>query len=151
MPFDASNPYFRTKVLTASPEELRLMLIEGAVRFLAEGRDALEVKQFEAMHTALTSARNIIIELTSSLRRDVDPDLCARLDAIYTYVLRLTIEGSFHKNAARLNEAISLMEYDRETWSLLMDKIAAERAPGTPPGTPPGPAPDRRVPLSVQG
>ena len=32
MAFDINNPYFRTKVLTASPEQLRLYLIEGALR-----------------------------------------------------------------------------------------------------------------------
>ena len=30
---DTSNAYLRTKVMTASPEELRLMLLDGAIRF----------------------------------------------------------------------------------------------------------------------
>ncbi len=128
MAFDINNPYFRTKVLTASPEELRLMLIDGCIRFLREGREALEAKNFEKTYEHFTNARNILIELTTSLRRDVDPTLCEKLEAIYTYVLRLTVDGSFDKDPKKIDEAVELMEYDRETWLLLMEKVAGEKA-----------------------
>lgn len=143
MAFDINNPYFRTKVLTASPEELRLMLIEGCIRFLKEGREALEQKNFEKIYEHFTNARNILVELTTSLRRDVDAELCERLEGIYTYVLRLTIDGTFDKNIAKIDEAIQLMEYDRETWVLLMEKLAGERASAS--------ANAEYTPISVQG
>lgn len=142
MAFDVNNPYLRTKVLTASPEELRLMLIEGCIRFLTEGKAALEVRDYEKVYTAFTNARNILVELTTSLRRDIDPDLCSKLEAIYTYVLRLTVEGSFDKKLDKVDEAIRLMEYDRETWVMLMQKLAGERQPA---------ATDAPVALSLHG
>ncbi|MDX2115621.1 MAG: flagellar export chaperone FliS [Planctomycetota bacterium] len=128
MTFDVNNPYFRTKVLTASPEELRMLLIEGALRFLREGRGAMEARNYEKLHESFSNARNIIIELSSSLKREVDPDLCGKLEAIYTYVFRLIVEGSFEKSLAKIDEAIELMDYDRETWRLLLEKLAAERS-----------------------
>ncbi|MBL8746735.1 MAG: flagellar export chaperone FliS [Phycisphaerae bacterium] len=143
MAFDINNPYFRTKVLTASPEELRLMLIDGCVRFLADGRAALEAKNFEKVYEHFTNARNILVELTTSLRRDVDPALCDKLEAIYTYVLRLTVDGSFDKDLKKIDEAIQLMEYDRQTWTLLLDKLASEKANAA--------ASAEYTPISVQG
>lgn len=137
MTFDVNNPYFRTKVLTASPEELRLLLIEGCLRFLRSGREALKARDPEKVYEHLTNARAILVELSSSLKRDVDPALCDRLEAIYTYILRLTVDGSFRRDASKLDEAISLMEYDRETWILAMEKAEdarpkAEETPAAP-------------------
>jgi flagellar protein FliS len=146
MAFDINNPYFRTKVLTASPEELRLLLIEGCIRFLTEGRDGLVARNYEKVYDGLTNARNILVELTTSLRRDIDPDLSAKLESIYTYIIRLTVDGSFGKDTAKLDEAIQLMEYDRETWVLLMEKLASER--GAPASDAAAPA---YAPISVQG
>ena len=62
MTLDVNNPYLRTKVMTASPEELRLMLIEGAIRFLREGRNAMVQKKYEAQYEALSDAKNIVLE-----------------------------------------------------------------------------------------
>lgn len=164
MAIDVNNPYFKTKVLTASPEELRLMLIEGAIRFSKEGRAALGLRQHEKVYESFSNARNIILELMTSLRHEIAPELCKNLEAIYTYIFRLLTEGSFEKDLAKLDEAIALLEYDRETWVLLMDKLASERNPaatsapaalaqGVPAGhAPPAPpsAPARAA-LSVHG
>lgn len=155
MCFDVNNPYFRNKVLTAGPEELRLLLIEGCIRFLRSGRDGLASKDFEKVYDSFSNARNILVELMSSLKHDIAPDVCANLEAIYTYVFKRVTEGSFEKDIAKIDEAISLMEYDRETWILLMEKLASEKQSGTPSTqhlehAMSGPAP-ARTPLSVQG
>ncbi|NJL30429.1 MAG: flagellar protein FliS [Phycisphaerales bacterium] len=42
MPPSGPNPYLRTKIMTASPQELRLMLYEGAVRFCRQSLAAME-------------------------------------------------------------------------------------------------------------
>lgn len=139
MTFDVNNPYFRTQVLTASPEALRLLLIDGCLRFLRAGREALEARDHEKVHENLTNARAVLVELSSSLKREVDPALCDRLEAIYTYILRLTVDGSFQRDAGKLDEAISLMDYDRETWVLAMGKAGSE-ARKTEGGRPESPA-----------
>lgn len=142
MSINTGNPYFRTKVLTSTPEELRLMLIEGGIRFLREGREALGRNDYEKTFDRFTSARNIVLELTGCLRHEVAPELCGKLEAVYNYVFRLTVEGSFEKDAKKIDEAISLLEYDRETWVLLMQKIAEERG-----GT--AAVDESRAPLSI--
>lgn len=153
MAIDVNNPYFRTKVLTAKPEELRLMLIEGAIRFMREARDSMTARNHEKTFEGITGARNIVLELMTSLRHEVAPDLCARMDALYNYMFRRLTEASFERSTEKLDEVISLMDYERETWLMLTEKLARERNNGATVaaqshGAPAAPA---RAPLSVQG
>ena len=57
------NPYLKTKVMTASPEELRLMLYEGAIKFCRQATDAIGKGDWEAMYNALIRAQKIVLEL----------------------------------------------------------------------------------------
>lgn len=124
MAFDTNNPYFRTKVMTASPEQLRMLLIEGAIQFMRQGREGLAAKNYERSYEGLTQAKAILMELINALKPEVAPELCARLQGLYVYMYRLLTEGSFEKNLKKIDEAIELMEYERETWALLLEKLA---------------------------
>jgi len=160
MAIDINNPYFRTKVMTASQEELRLMLIEGALRFMREGREAMTRRDWEGVYSGFSQAKAILIELINALRPEVAPELCRNLSSLYTYMYTRLTEGSMQKDIAAVDEVIGLMEYDRETWLLLMDKLAKDKSPGaTPaagvapaPAAAPAPAPSKQRPvLSIQG
>jgi flagellar protein FliS len=128
MGFDVNNPYFRTKVLTASQEELRLLLIEGSIRFLHEGREGLVAKDYVKSFEGFSQAKSIIIELINALRPQAAPELCKNLSALYTYMYTSLTQAVFDKDFAKIDEVIRLMEYERETWILLLEKIAEEKA-----------------------
>ncbi|MCA9310042.1 MAG: flagellar export chaperone FliS [Phycisphaerales bacterium] len=148
MAFDINNPYFRTKVLTASPEQLRLYLLDGALHFMNEGRQAMVERNYEAVYDNFKQGKAIILELMNSLRPEIDPELCQRLSSIYTFVYTELTQGSFEKDIERIDNAIELMEYDRETWVMLLERIkeenggsgsaAAAAAPTTPGAVPTG-------------
>lgn len=123
-----ANAYLRTKVMTSSPEELRLMLIEGAIRFTRVGREGLVNKDYERVYEGFTRAKDILMELINALRPEVDPELCKRLSALYTFMYRRLMDASLEKNPAIADEVLDLLEYERETWVMLMDKVAKERA-----------------------
>ena len=126
------NPYLRTKILTAGPEELRLMLYEGAIRFCRLARAALEAREWEKSYNNLMRAQKIVLELSTSLNYQVAPELCARLGALYTYIYRRLVDANVEHAIAAVDEAIKLLEYERETWQLLMAKTAGQPQP--PPG-----------------
>lgn len=123
-----ANAYLRTQVLTASPEKLRLMLLDGALRFAQQAADGMAVKDYEATYNGITQARAIVLELATSIRADVDPELAERVQSVYMFLYRELVDASLTRDQARLQKAIELLEYERETWSMLMDKVAAERA-----------------------
>lgn len=136
------NPYLRTKILTASPEELRLMLIEGAIRFSRQGREAMVKKDFEGVYENMTKAKEILLELMNALRHDIEPEICANLERLYTYMYRRMLDAGMEKNPEIVDEVIDLLEYDRETWMMLMKQVADERKGGAA-GRTDAPAPGR--------
>lgn len=123
-----ANAYLRTQVLTASPEQLRLMLLDGAIRFALQAADGLAEKDYEASYNGITQARAIVLELATSIRADVDSELAGRVQSVYMYLYRELIDASLNRDQARLAKSIELLRYERETWSMLMEKLAAERA-----------------------
>ena len=122
----ATNPYLRTKVLTASPQELRLMLYDGALKFCRQAKPALEAQRYEESYNNLSRAQRIAMELGNGLNREVDPDLCDRLSALYTYLYRRLVEANMERDPAIVDEVIEILEYERETWVLLMQRQAEE-------------------------
>lgn len=134
----APNPYLQTKVMTASPEQLRLMLYDGAIRFSRQARHALGKSDFEGSYTAIVRAQKIMLELSGSLNHKHDPDLCDKLAAIYEYVYRLLVDANMKREPEPLDEAIRLIEFQRETWAMLMKKLESEPgAAATPRSTEP--------------
>ncbi|MEQ9454503.1 MAG: flagellar export chaperone FliS [Phycisphaeraceae bacterium] len=116
------NPYLRTKVMTASKEELRLMLYDGCLRFCHQAKTGLEAKNFEQSYENLVKAQKIVLELSTSLNRDAAPEICDKLTALYNYIYKLLIDANMTRDAAKIEEAAKLVAYERETWQLLIEK-----------------------------
>ena len=81
----AAQNYLRTRVFTATPEQLQMMLYDGAVRFAEQARPALEKKDWETAYNMISRAQKIITELTCTLRHEINPELCGRLASLYNY------------------------------------------------------------------
>ena len=126
------NAYLRTRVLTARAEELRLILLEAALKFARQGRDAMARKEHEAQFNALSQCRDIVVELMTSVREDAAPELVANVRSVYSYLYRTLVEAGFEKDLAKLDKVIELLEYERQTWELLIEKLASERAGAAP-------------------
>jgi len=118
--------YLRTKVLTAGPAELRMMLLDGALRFAQQGRDGLAAKEFDAAFTGISRCQDILMELTSALNREQAPDLCQRMASLYTFMYIQLMKASSTHDPALADEVINLLKFERQTWQMLMDKLAAE-------------------------
>jgi flagellar protein FliS len=117
------NPYLRNAVLTATPEQLQLMLYDGAIRFATQGRDAVVRKDFEASFEKLTRAQNIVLEMQSGLNYDVNRPLCERMASIYNFVYRKLVDGNVTRDVAHIDDALKVLRIERETWQILVDKV----------------------------
>jgi len=130
----APNPYLRTKIMTASPEELRLLLFDGCLKFCRQGQHELKQDKpnFEAIYENFMRAQKIVLELSTSLNHQANPELCEKLSALYTYVYRLMVDANLERDADKAGEAIQLLEYERETWQLMMQRNAEARGQAAP-------------------
>ncbi|MBX3410054.1 MAG: flagellar export chaperone FliS [Phycisphaeraceae bacterium] len=123
-----TDTYLRSKVMSATQEELRLMLIDGAIRFGAQGRDALARKDFENSFTAFSQCRDIILELLTTIRPDANPELAERVKALYAFMYKHLVEGVHEKDMHKIDRVIELLRYERETWVMVMEQLAAEKS-----------------------
>jgi flagellar protein FliS len=140
-PANASQQYLKNAVMTAGPEQLHLMLLEGAVRFATRGKEAIEQKDVEAAFNALERAQRIALELSNGLRREINPELVDQMAALYAFVYRRLLDGSVQRDAQAVEDALRILRHQRETWVMLIEKLAQD-TPGT---TSPEPAPDTRA------
>jgi flagellar secretion chaperone FliS len=145
------NEYLRTRVLTASPEELRLMLLDGALKYAMQAREGLETKNHEAAFNGFKNCRDVVTELMTTIRREPDPDLADKVRAVYAFVFTLLVEAGFERDLKKLDTAVELLQFERETWVLLMEKVAEDRAAGRSPASAPASHASTRPALSLQG
>lgn len=123
---NASQEYLRNAVMTASSEQLHLMLIDGAVRFTTEARDALARRDFEAVFNGLDRAQRIILELMNGLNPDVNPELVQRMVSLYQFIYYRLVEGGLRRDERALTDALRILAEQRETWRIIIDKISKE-------------------------
>jgi flagellar secretion chaperone FliS len=109
--------------MTASPAELRMLLLDGAIRFAEQAKAGFEAKDYEASFNATTKCQAILTELMCSLSAKHNPELCERLTALYTYLYKRLVEASLQKSTEIAQEVVGLLQYDRETWHMLMQEI----------------------------
>ena len=144
----AAQNYLRTRVLTATPEQLQMMLYDGALRFCEQSRVALINKNYEQSYQGISRVQKIITEFLSTMKPDTNPTLCGQLSALYQYVYKKLIEASIDHNLPALEEAIKLLKFQRETWAMLMDQIGKAKAGQAAKGIN-MPAPDARMEASI--
>lgn len=127
---NTANAYLRTKVMTASQEELRLMLLDGAVKFANQARAGLEQSHHEMTYLGFTQCRDIVLELLNTIHDEPAPEIAQSMKDLYTFMYGQLVKASTEKSISMLNEVIELLNYDRETWVLTMDQVAADRENG---------------------
>ena len=115
------NPYAKynnSKILTASPAELTLMLYDGAIKFCNIAILGIEQKDIQKAHTNIVKVQNIIEEFRSTLDRKYP--VAEDFDRVYVYLLKRLLEANVKKDAAILEEVNTHLRSMRDTWKEVM-------------------------------
>lgn len=112
--------YNNSKVLTASPAELTLMLYEGAIKFCNIAIMAIEKKDIEKSHINIVKVENIINYLQSTL--DTKYPVSEDYDRIYTYLQQRLAQANIRKDPEILEEVCEHLRSVRDTWKEVMAK-----------------------------
>ncbi|MGD8450457.1 MAG: flagellar export chaperone FliS [Phycisphaerae bacterium] len=135
---DGSREYLKNAVMTANSEQLHLMLLDGAIRFTVQARDAIERQDHETTFTALDRAQRILLELSGGLVRDVNPELVDRMAALYAFIYRRLVDAAMNRDVVAVDEALRILRHQRETWAILTEKVRQQPSSFQPE---PAPAP----------
>lgn len=111
--------YNNSKVLTASPAELTLMLYDGAIKFNNIAIMAIEKKDIEKAHNNIVKVEKIINEFRSTL--DEKYEIAKDFDRVYVYLLQRLFEGNIKKDPEILEEVNTHLRGMRDTWKQVME------------------------------
>lgn len=113
------------------------MLLEGAIKFARQGIEGLDANHPERTFNGFSQCRDIVFELLNTIRDDIDPELAQNARSLYSYLYRLVVEARFEKDRAKAETLVKLLDFERETWVMLMQQVAAEKG-AMPAPTPTG-------------
>ena len=124
---NAAEAYKRQQIMTATPEALTLMLYNGCLKFMNEGKDAVEAKQYENANNLLQKAQQIISEFRITL--NMDYEISHQLMPLYNYCYDRLAEGNMKSDPAMVQEAIDIIRELRDAWAQAMKKARQEKKP----------------------
>jgi flagellin-specific chaperone FliS len=129
------NPYLQQEVFTASPFQLRWMLIQraealcGFVQQLWLAGDDLQAASW------LLRIREILGELLDGIK-DKDNPVSQQVSDFYVYLLQLLTRVERTRDAEKLKTLEELLQIENETWKQVVQKSLSETAGGTTPPFP---------------
>lgn len=112
------NQYKNSKVLTATPAELTLMLYEGAIKFCNVAIVAIEKKEMGKAHTNIMKAQKIIDHLRITL--DMNYPVAKDFERIYEYIGWRLVQANIKKDIGMIEEALMHLRSIRDTWKEVM-------------------------------
>ena len=116
----AYQQYKNSKVLTASPAELTLMLYDGAIKFCNIAKDAIDNKDIQRAHENIIKAQKIIDYLRQTL--DMKYPVAQDFENIYSYLSQRLIEANVKKDTEILEELLTHLRSVRDNWKEVMRK-----------------------------
>lgn len=135
------NQYLTNTVQSASPEQLMLMLYDGAIRFVSLAIQAIDNGLIDKRAYYINKTSAIVSEFAATLDHSMNPKLAEDLDALYSYMLNRMMEANLKNDTAPLVEVKQMLSDLRRTWAQAIDinKQEMREAAGVEPvaaGTP---------------
>ena len=124
----ARDEYLTTDVLTAAPQKLQLLLIEGAIRFGRQAELHWQRHENEAAFNAVVRCQEIVTQLIAGLAENLETPLVRQISAVYAFIYRALVSAAFHHNADKLAEALRVLEIERETWQQVCERMGTRRS-----------------------
>ena len=115
---NAYAQYNNSKILTASPAELTLMLYDGAIKFCNIAIVAVENKDIQKAHVNIVKTERIIDHFRATL--DMKYPVAKDFDRVYEYLQRRLLEANIKKEKEILEEVCGHIRSMRDTWKELM-------------------------------
>lgn len=118
MPRNAYSQYNNSKILTASPAELTLMLYEGAIKFCNIAIMGIEQNDIQKANTNIIKVERIIEEFQITL--NFQYEIANDFNNVYNYLMKRLREANMKKDKEILEEVLEHLRTMRDTWKEVM-------------------------------
>ncbi len=119
--YTAQEQYNQNAIKTASPEQLLLMLYDGAIRFIRQAIMASEENKQTEMLGRISKAFAIIVAFSDTLNHDIGGDIAADLDGLYQFMLKELHKARTQTDQKSLKVVEGLLVDLRDTWGQAVD------------------------------
>lgn len=110
------NQYQNNQILTASPEQVLIMLYDGAIRFVRQARQAIEEKNVPARTKAISKAVAIITEFSNTLDYEVGGEIAVDLGRLYDFMVRELAAVNARGDSEKIEPVENILCELREAW-----------------------------------
>lgn len=120
---NAYAQYNNSRILTASPAELTLLLYEGAIKFGNIAILKMEQKDIQGAHNNIVRVEKIIDYLRETL--DMKYPVAQDFENIYVYLSRRLMDVMASKDPSIMEEIVTHLRSVRDNWKEVMKKANA--------------------------
>jgi len=120
----AHAAYRSAEIETISQKDLIIRLYQGAEKFLEAGRQAMELHQLETAMLQCRRAKEIFIELMSTLNFEQGGDLANQLKDLYAFFIVQITEATLRKKPQQIAAIQPIIATLREGWQQVPDQFA---------------------------
>lgn len=121
-----AGQYLESKVMSASPAELTLMLFDGSIRFMSQYIAQVNAKDIQGAHNAIMRAQDIFTELLITL--DMSAEISQSMSGMYVFFLETLTTANLKKETEPVQQVIELTRELRATWMEAMKLCNEEQA-----------------------
>lgn len=120
------NKYKQTSVLSASREQILLMLYEGAIKFTKLAIQAIEQNKIADRGQNIIRAFDIIVELQATLDHKVGGELARQLEQLYVFMMEQYTKANLKGDADALRSNLKILENLYDGWKTVIEKMKKE-------------------------
>jgi flagellar secretion chaperone FliS len=128
----AQRDYLESQVMTATPHQLHLTVVDGGIRFAVAAEAALGENDVRKARAALGRAREFVTELIGGLDDKRQPEVIKNVRSLFIFVNRCLVRADLRRDPAQVRDAIQILRLHRETWISVGEALRAERAAKLP-------------------
>ncbi len=120
--------YLASEVLTATPQKLQWMLIDGAVRQAERAKERMSAGQQELAGEAIIKCQEIVTEVLAGLNYEDRSPLVRQIAGVYNFVFRALIAAHLKMDVRALDDALGILRTERQTWQMVCEQQGTSAA-----------------------
>ena len=124
----ANQAYVQTQFTTVSQGELLLLLYDGALKFLGQAKEKIQVKDYVAKGNLISRALDIINELDGSLNEKEGGDLARNLHQLYFMCSANLLQANLRMDVALIDTVMNVLTGLRSAYAQIIANPDAKAA-----------------------
>ena len=104
-----AKKFQRTSIMTATREQILLMMYEGAIKSVKLAVKAIEEKNIADKCRHIAKAHDIVLELANTIDKRVNPELGERLEGLYDYCGTQLLQANMDSNVQHLDNVLKIL------------------------------------------